>query len=627
MKKELSILIVDDAKDTLFILEKALSKQGFKVYTAENVINAVEIMKQNSFDLIISDINMPEINGLDFLFWIQEHSPNTKVILVTSLPFNEIKSFITKSSIIYFEKPVKPKELVKYINDNFIDKNFYGDIKSINIVDLLKILIISGKNRLIEITSNDNKLGKIYVKNSNIVHAELNNISGEIAFYNIIKIKNGSFKELKWEEPQILTIDKPFSYLLNEANRILSSEDVSNKVLIVDDDRMTVLIIEKYLKEKGFNVTGVNSAIEGMEILKKENFGFIISDINMPEINGLEFLIWLREYSPYSKVIMITALNSDKIKDFATSKGILGYFNKPVSLKELEQFIRSKQEDNKLEGSVLEINLIQFIEMVIISNNSNVIKVFDPIKNKKGEVYIKEGKVVHATIDEKEGEEAFYEIIKLKSGLFTDDKWYEPEYYTVALSTNDLIKKTNEINTDINLDSKNLVKSRSKIVQKALDKKKDLEKFLNEKDELKKLNIYVSGVALGIVIGRTTKYEALQQLKKFSKSELESQLSNKMIIADDITVSVLFNDNNIVEEIIFGKNYRGHTQEGVQIGDTLEKVLLTYGKPKVCTIRGAVWDNMAFFSNDNRTISSIKIKNADFFDSAPNILKIDSKIK
>jgi DNA-binding response OmpR family regulator len=627
MENKFSVLIVDDAKDTLFILEKALSKNGFKVSTAENVIDAVEIMKKNSFDLVISDINMPEINGLDFLFWIQENSPKTKVILVTSLSFDEIKSFVTRSSIIYFEKPIKPKELIKYINENLINKSFYGDIKSINIIDLLKILIMSGKNRLLEIKDACNKIGKVYVKNSNIIHAEYNNISGEIALFNIVKIKNGSFRELKWEEPEIITIDKPFLYLLSEANKILFSEDVSNKVLIVDDDIMTVLIIEKYLKEKGFNVTGVNSAIEGIELLKKENFGFIISDINMPEINGLEFLIWIREYSPYSRVIIITALNSDEIKNFATSKGILGYFNKPVSLKELEQFIRSKQEDSRLEGSVLEIDLIQFIEMLVISNKSNVIKVFEPIKNKKGEIYIKEGKIVHAVIDDKEGEEAFYEIIKLKSGLFSDEKWYEPEYYSVYLSNSDLLKNINENTTDININSKQLVKSRSKVVQKALNKKKDLEKFLNEKDELKKLTIYTSGVALGLVLGKTNKYEAVQQLKKFSKSNLDNKLENKMIIADDITVTLLFNDNNILEEITFGKNYRGLTEEGIGIGDTLEKVILTYGKPKVCTIRGAVWDNMAFFSNDNRTVSSIKIKNAEFFDSTPSILKSDSKIK
>ncbi|GIW22086.1 MAG: hypothetical protein KatS3mg068_1093 [Candidatus Sericytochromatia bacterium] len=627
MKDDLSILIVDDAKDTLFILEKALSKEGFKVYVSDNVINAIDIIKKNTINIIISDINMPEINGLDFLFWIQENSPKTKVILITSLPFEEIQSFVTKSSIAYFEKPIKPKELIKYINDNFVSKSFYGDIKSIGILDLLKILIASGKKKLIQIFHN-NKEGKMYIKNGNIIHAEFNNVSGEVAFYNIIRIKNGSFKELVWEEPEIITIDKPFSELLIQANKILTSEDVSNKILVVDDDRMTVLIIEKYLKEKGFNVTGVNSAAEAIELLKKENFGFIISDINMPEINGLELLIWIREFSPNSKVIMITALNSEDLKNFATSKGVVGYFNKPVALKELEEFIKAKKEDGKFEGSILEINLIQFIEMLVISNNSGIIKVFDPIKNKKGEIYIKEGKIVHAQIDNKEGEEAYYEIIRLKSGIFNDDKWSEPEYYTIFSNAHELLKISNEINdSNISSENKSLVKSRSKVVQKALDKKKDLEKFLSEKNELKKLTIYVSGVALGIVIGKTTKFEAIQQLKKFSKSDLDSQISNKMIIADDITVSVLFNDNDIVEEMVFGKNYRGSTEEGIQIGDTLEKVILTYGKPKVCTIRGAVWDNMAFFSNDNRTVSSIKIRNANYFDSSPNIFKIDTKIK
>lgn len=614
MGNNISILIIDDAKDTLIILEKALTKQGFKTYTSEKVIEAIDIIKKNNIDIVISDINMPEISGLDFLFWIQENSPKIKVILITSLPFEEIQDFVTKNSIIYFEKPVKPKELINYINENLLNKNFYGDIRVIGIIDLLKILIISGKNRLLQVEKDNNK-GKIYIKEGKIIHSEFNNISGEIAFFNIIKIKNGVFKELKWKEPSITTIDKQFTYLLNEANKIIQNlENINNKILVVDDDKMTVLIIEKYLKEKDFSVTGINSAIEGIELLKKEHFGFIILDINMPEISGLEFLIWIREYSPQSKVIIITSLDSDTLKSFALGEKTIGFFNKPVSLKELEVFIKNKQEtNNNFEGSILDINLIQFIEINIISNNSSVIKIFNPLKNKKGEIFIEKGKIVHAIIDDKEGEDAFYEIIKLKSGLFTDYNWYPPEKYTISLPTQLLIKKSNEIGNKIDLEVKDLVKSRSKIVQKALNKKKDLEEFLLEENSLKKLTIYISGVALGIVIGRTTKFEAIEQLKKFSKLDLEPQIMNKVIMADDITVTVLFNDKNIVEEMVFGKFYRGSTKEGVKIADTLEKAIIIYGKPKLCTIRGAVWDNIAFFSNDNKTISSIKIKNADYF--------------
>lgn len=129
----------------------------------------------------------------------------------------------------------------------------------------------------------------------------------------------------------------------------------TDKILIVDDDSGTVLVLEKFLTKADFSVITASSAIEGSEKIKNEFFPFIITDINMPVMNGLDFLLWIKNFSPDSHVIIITAYGTDEIKDFVNKNGALDYFEKPVNLNKLHEVIKTvsqvklKDKINKLD--------------------------------------------------------------------------------------------------------------------------------------------------------------------------------------------------------------------------------------------------------------------------------------
>jgi CheY-like chemotaxis protein len=74
------ILIVDDDVMMLTILSKALGKEGYDVYVAKNGTEGLGQVRGGRFDLVVSDINMPDINGLDVLREIKLISPSTMVI-------------------------------------------------------------------------------------------------------------------------------------------------------------------------------------------------------------------------------------------------------------------------------------------------------------------------------------------------------------------------------------------------------------------------------------------------------------------------------------------------------------------------------------------------------------------
>ncbi|HLG17586.1 MAG TPA: sigma-54 dependent transcriptional regulator [Blastocatellia bacterium] len=78
------LLVVDDERSMRELLELVLKREGYSVSTAENGTRALELIRQNVYDLIISDVKMPDINGIDLLERVREISPETMVIMITA---------------------------------------------------------------------------------------------------------------------------------------------------------------------------------------------------------------------------------------------------------------------------------------------------------------------------------------------------------------------------------------------------------------------------------------------------------------------------------------------------------------------------------------------------------------
>ncbi len=106
MKK---VLIVDDDPNIRLIFKETLKMDGYNVVTASTGIKALELMLEDNFNLLILDIKMPVIHGLEVLSLIRESGNNIPIIICTA--FEGMKDdFVIKSSNI-FEYLVKPVDL------------------------------------------------------------------------------------------------------------------------------------------------------------------------------------------------------------------------------------------------------------------------------------------------------------------------------------------------------------------------------------------------------------------------------------------------------------------------------------------------------------------------------------
>jgi two-component system, NtrC family, response regulator HydG len=80
------ILVVDDAPETLEVLQRNLTAKGYRVFTAPGVTEAIHILDVTSVDLVITDLKMPKISGLDLIRHVRENFKDTEVMMITGYP-------------------------------------------------------------------------------------------------------------------------------------------------------------------------------------------------------------------------------------------------------------------------------------------------------------------------------------------------------------------------------------------------------------------------------------------------------------------------------------------------------------------------------------------------------------
>ncbi|NUM68230.1 sigma-54-dependent Fis family transcriptional regulator [candidate division KSB1 bacterium] len=107
-----SLLIVDDAEDTLEVLQRNLSAKGYQVFTAASVAQALTLLHDMTVDLVITDLKMPEVSGLDLVRHVRENLKDTAVMMITGYPSIESAVTAVKTGAEeYLPKPFTDDEL------------------------------------------------------------------------------------------------------------------------------------------------------------------------------------------------------------------------------------------------------------------------------------------------------------------------------------------------------------------------------------------------------------------------------------------------------------------------------------------------------------------------------------
>ena len=115
MQNDIKILVVDDERIAVKNLEHILKKEGYSVVGTESGINALELLEEQHFDVVLTDLRMEKVDGLQILKKCLELHPDTEVIMITGYATLESAlEAMKKGAFHYIAKPFK-LELVRNV--------------------------------------------------------------------------------------------------------------------------------------------------------------------------------------------------------------------------------------------------------------------------------------------------------------------------------------------------------------------------------------------------------------------------------------------------------------------------------------------------------------------------------
>jgi DNA-binding NtrC family response regulator len=111
------------------------------------------------------------------------------------------------------------------------------------------------------------------------------------------------------------------------------------KVLIVEDEAIVRDSVREWLVEDGYNVEVAESGEEALEKIAKEEYGVVVLDVKLPDIDGLQVFEHAKEIKPETKGVIITAFPSKETQEKAKKLGLMDYLAKPFKVEDLEKLI------------------------------------------------------------------------------------------------------------------------------------------------------------------------------------------------------------------------------------------------------------------------------------------------
>jgi CheY-like chemotaxis protein len=226
--KRTTVLFVDDDAGFLEVVRNlmtAYSEGMWEVLVATDAAKGLELLREKKPDLLVLDVHMPVMDGLQFLGLLHRRYPSiSKAVLSGDSSESYRASCLSNGAELFLVKPTSSEgwqslfvalnELVKYQSE----EGFRGVLRRVGLQDVLQMECLARSSSVMEI-SNAEMQGSIYVRDGQIIHSEVGELIGEDAFNRLMSLSGGHFNLKPFVEPPAATISGSWEFLLMEAAR------------------------------------------------------------------------------------------------------------------------------------------------------------------------------------------------------------------------------------------------------------------------------------------------------------------------------------------------------------------------------------------------------------------------
>ncbi len=237
-KPQPQILFVDDEPDFLRVVMETFTDMSggrWQMHRAHSADAALEILKRQKMDLVVVDINMPLLDGVQLLRILNRRHPDLKKVTLTGFA-SEVKrnECLANGAELFIEKPrtsqgfksifLMLEELVTWTPK----KGFQGMLRQVGLNDVIQMECLGRNSSILEI-KNQRVHGRVFIENGDIIHATCGDEQGEKAFQKLLATAGGEFKLHPFEAPGLRTIEGSWEFLLMEAARV--SDELASQAL------------------------------------------------------------------------------------------------------------------------------------------------------------------------------------------------------------------------------------------------------------------------------------------------------------------------------------------------------------------------------------------------------------
>lgn len=377
MKNIPRILVVDDEPGICQNVQKILAKNDYEVFQASSAGEALKELGKKSYSLLISDIVMPEMNGLELLKEVKGQWPLIQVLMMTAYASTDtaVKA-IRLGALDYIPKPFTPDEL-----RSAIARSLSGELREAPVpddekteIDAVHLGVSIDKmseaqtagaycplgDRVCEIFQKKNKTCKAGEKKG-ICPKKAKEDRAAAKMYNGASLV-GVDTPFNYEEiinitgPQYISnLDRDgFSYLpyeelkksaarvqakLEQARAPRIEKAFVSDILVIDDETAVNNNIRKILKKSGYSVDQATTKDEALKKIDKGYYRMIVLDLKIPGVVGLELLESVKKMQPEARVIIITGYASIETAVETSRMGAMQYLPKPFTPAEMRDTV------------------------------------------------------------------------------------------------------------------------------------------------------------------------------------------------------------------------------------------------------------------------------------------------
>jgi len=387
------ILVVDDEIGICRNVTKILKKNNYEVIYAQSAKEALAMMATETFSLLLSDIVMPEMDGIELLKLAKEQWPLTKVMMMTayastdtamtairlgaadyvpkpftpdglrdkvdSVLFSKQKKRIGGDNNIDVDIPFDRDEVARYANGEYAKMLGPSDMPSVGrslesycsvgemVCDIFKKLNNTCKagSKTGECPQKKAKKKKVAKEKVSFDPKTLIGIDQPFNYEEVVSVTGPEYvknlqgdgisfipyEELKKNVAQMMADERGDKPAYKE----VMQEPATKHILVIDDEVAVNNNIRKILVKKGYHVDQAMTKSEAILKVEERAYPLILLDLRIPGVKGLELLEFIRDKRPESKVVIVTGYANIETAVETARLGAIDFLAKPFTPNEI----------------------------------------------------------------------------------------------------------------------------------------------------------------------------------------------------------------------------------------------------------------------------------------------------